>query len=306
MPEQTKGIFAMVIACLIWGLAAIYYKQIVHVPPLEVLSHRTLWSLVFLFGLLAYTGRLNEIGAMLLDKRSLVIVFVAALFISLNWFTYIVAIQTGHVLESSLGYYIFPLVAVLLGYLFLGERLTRVQMIAVGLAALAVVVLTIGLGVAPWISLILAVSFGLYGLSKKSLKAGPVVSVMGEVIVLAPIALIWLWGVHQLGWTGFDGKQGGYFGNEWNSGYLGNEWNTGLLILAGPITAAPLVLMSYAMKRLTLASVGLVQYLNPTMQFGLGALIFMEPVTVWHFIAFVLIWLGLALYSYEALHRERS
>ena len=297
MSEQTKGIFAMVSACLIWGLAALYYKQIAHVPPLEVLSHRTLWSLVFLFGLLAYTGRLNEIGAMLLDKRSLVIVFVAAVLISLNWFTYIVAIQIGRVLESSLGYYIFPLVAVLLGYLFLGERLTRVQLLAVGLATLAVVVLTIGLGVAPWISLILAISFGFYGLSKKSLKIGPVVSVMGEVIVLAPIALIWLWGVHQLGWTGFGGKQGGYFGN---------GWNTGLLIFAGPITAAPLVLMSYAMKRLTLASAGLVQYLNPTMQFGLGALIFMEPVTGWHFIAFVLIWLGLALYSFEALRRERS
>ncbi len=297
MSEQIKGVVALVVACVIWGFAAIYYKSIAHIPPLEVLSHRTLWSLVFLFGLLASTGRLREIGVMLFDKRSLPIVIIAAILISVNWFTYIVSVQIGRVVESSFGYYIFPLVAVVLGYLFLGERLVRTQWFAVGLATFAVVLLAVGLGVTPWISLILATSMGFYGVCKKSLPAGPVVSVMGEVIVLAPLALIWLCGVHYMGWTDVSGRTGGYFG-------IG--WNTVLLMLAGPITATPLVLMSYGMKRLTLASSGLVQYLNPTLQFGVGALIFLEPVTKWHFIAFGLIWIALALYSYEALRRERS
>lgn len=295
--EQFKGVIALVAACVIWGFAAIYYKSIAHIPPLEVLSHRTLWSLVFLFGLLACTGRLREIGQMLFDKRSLKIVMLAALLISVNWFTYIVAVQIGRVVESSLGYYIFPLVAVVLGYLFLGERLARLQWFAVVLATFAVVFLAVGLGVTPWVSLILATSMGFYGVCKKNLSAGPTVSVMGEVVVLAPLALIWLVGVHYMGWTDIAGHTGGYFGN---------SWNTGLLMLAGPITATPLVLMSYGMKRLTLASSGLVQYLNPTLQFGVGALIFLEPVTKWHFVTFGLIWIALALYSYEALRRERS
>jgi chloramphenicol-sensitive protein RarD len=295
--EQIKGVIALVTACVIWGFAAIYYKSIAHIPPLEVLSHRTLWSLVFLFGLLACTGRLREIGVMLFDKRSLKIVVLAALLISVNWFTYIVSVQIGRVVESSFGYYIFPLVAVVLGYLFLGERLVPMQWFAVGLAAFAALLLAVGLGVMPWISLILATSMGFYGVCKKSLSAGPVVSVLGEVIVLAPLALIWLFGVHSMGWADIAGRAGGYFGD---------GWNTVLLMLAGPIIATPLVLMSYGMKRLTLASSGLVQYLNPTLQFGVGALIFLEPVTKWHFVAFGLIWIALALYSYEALRRERS
>lgn len=297
MSEPIKGILALVCACMIWGFAAIYYKQIAHIPPLEVLSHRTIWSLVFLFGLLSYMGRLAEIKAMLYHKRSIIIVILAALLISINWFTYILSVQIGRVVESSLGYYIFPLVAVVLGYLFLGERIARVQWYAVGLACFAVALLTIGLGVAPWVSLILAFSMGLYGVCKKSLPAGPVVSVMGEVIVLAPFALIWLLGVHHLGWTGFVGRAGGYFGS---------GWDTALLMFAGPITAGPLVLMSYGMKRLTLASAGLVQYLNPTLQFAVGTVIFMEPVTNWHFLTFGLIWIALGLYSYASWRGERS
>jgi chloramphenicol-sensitive protein RarD len=297
MSEQTKGIVAMVTACLIWGFAALYYKLIAHVPPLEVLSHRTVWSLVFLFGLLTYSKRLGEVGELLRNKRAILIVAIAALMVSMNWFVYILSIQIGRLVESSLGYYIFPLVAVLLGYLFLGERLMRLQWFAVGLAAFAVCLLTVGLGAAPWISLFLATTLGLYSVCKKFLTIGPVVSVMGEVIILTPLALIWLWGVHFHNWTGLVGRTGGYFGQ---------GWDTGLLMLAGPLTAGPLVLMSYAMKRLTLASVGLVQYLNPTLQFSISTLIFMEPFTRWHFIAFGLIWIALALYSYEALRRERS
>jgi len=294
MSEQFKGVAAMVLACTIWGLSALYYREIAHVPPLEVLSHRTLWSLVFLLSLLAFSKRLGEVIVVLRDPRAMLIVAFAAVMISVNWFAFIFSVQIGRLVESSLGYYIFPLVAVALGYVFLGERFNRWQWLAVIMACIAVIILTIGLGVAPWISLVLAITMGLYGLSKKSLTCGPVVSVMGEVILLAPLALIWLYGVHNLGWQGLVGRNGGYFGQ---------GWDTGLLMLAGPLTAGPLVLMSYAMKRLALATVGLVQYLNPTLQFSVGVLIFMEPFTVWHFTAFTIIWTALAIYSAQSFRK---
>lgn len=298
MSEPIKGFFALILACSIWGLSALYYYQIAHVPPLEVLSHRTLWSFVFLLILMIYGGRMSEVGELLRNKRAMAYLAVAALMVSINWFTYILSVQIGRLVESSLGYYIFPLVSVALGYVFLGERLSRLQWIAVGLAVFAVVLLAVGLGAAPWVSLILASTLGLYGLCKKTVEAGPVLSVMAEVAILLPLALLWIWGVHVGGWTGLVGRAGGFFGT--------SLWDTGLLVLSGPITAGPLVLMSYAMKRMTLASVGLITYLNPTLQFLVGVLIFMEPFTIWHSITFGMIWAGLALYSYEAWHQERS
>lgn len=294
MSEQFKGVVAMVLACTIWGLSALYYNEIGHVPPLEVLSHRTLWSLVFLIALLGYSKRLGEITQVLAQKRAVLIIAFAALMVSANWFVYILSVQIGRLVESSLGYYIFPLVAIALGYLVLGERLNRLQWIAVAMTFFAIVVLTFGLGVAPWISLFLAVTLGLYGLCKKSLACGPVVSVMCEVLILAPLAIIWLYGVHALNWQGLVGRDGGFFGQ---------GWDTALLMLSGPLTAGPLVLMSYAMKRLTLSTVGLVQYLNPTLQFGVSILIFMEPFTQWHFITFAIIWTALGLYTYQSMRK---
>lgn len=297
MSEPFKGILAMLAACAIWGLSALFYKLIAHVPPLEVLSHRTVWGCVVVLGVLAVQGRLRDLAALLSDARARLLVFIAAVMISINWFTFILSVQIGHLVESSLGYYIFPLVAVLLGVLFLGERLRRLQMIAVALATIAVVQLTFGLGIAPWISLVLAFTFGFYGLIKKPLAAGPVLSVGGELVLLLPLALVWLCGVHFWDWQGIVGRDGGYFAADWNGV---------LLVLAGPMTAVPLILMAYAMKRLTLSTVGLVQYLNPTLQFTLGVVIFAEAITQWHVIAFVLIWAGLALYSFDGMRRERA
>jgi chloramphenicol-sensitive protein RarD len=298
MTERRKGALAMGLACIIWGLSALYYKLIAHVPPLEVLSHRTLWSLVFFVLILGVRGRFGEVWRMLADRRAFRNVAGASLLVSVNWFFYIYAVQVGRVVESSLGYFIFPLVAVALGYLVLGERLRRVQWLAVLLAALAVVVLTLGLGVAPWISLILAITMGFYGLLKKSLPAGPVVSVAGEVVLLAPLAILWLWGVNSQGWTGLARRPGGYFGADWQDSLV--------LMFSGPITALPLVLMSYATKRMTLAGIGLLQYLNPTLQFLVATLLLSEPFTRWHAIAFGMIWLGLGLFSWEAWRQDRS
>ncbi|SLN22582.1 EamA-like transporter family protein [Pseudoruegeria aquimaris] len=298
MTEARKGVLAMVAACSIWGLSALYYRLLNHVPPLEVLSHRTLWSLVFFGLVLLVQGRLREVGALLGGGRQLAYVALASLMISANWFLFILSIQIGRAVESSLGYYIFPLVAVLMGAGIFGERLSRAQWGAVALAALAVLGLTLGLGVAPWISLALAVTFALYGVIKKSLRAGPVVSVTAEVILLAPLALVWLWGVHVLGWEGLTGRNVAAFGQSWRESLL--------LACAGPITAGPLILFSYASRRIPLSTLGLVQYLNPTLQFLVAVLVLGEPFTRWHALAFPMIWAALALYSLDALRQDRA
>ena len=289
---------AMVGATVIWGLSSMYYKALAHVPPLEVLAHRTLWSLVFFGLLLAGRGRLGELGRLLASRRSLGRVALAALAISLNWGMFIYSIQVGHAVEASLGYYIFPLVAVLLGAALFGERLGPVKALAVALAVLAVTVLTLGLGVAPWVSLWLALTFALYGVVKKRLAAGATVSVTGEVTLLAPLALVWLWGVHTQGWTGLTGRNVGAFGRD-----LGDSL---LLMFSGVLTAMPLILFTTASRSLRFGTVGVMQYINPSLQFAVAALVFAEPVTRWHWIAFPLIWAAVALYSVDTLAQQRA
>lgn len=298
MQATTRGIVAMAVACTVWGLSPLYYKLISHVPPLEVLSHRTLWSLVFFSLVLLAQKRVGEVWSLLRDRRALVFVAFSSVMISTNWFMYILSIQIGHTVEASLGYYMFPLVAVLLGLVAFSEQLSWVKWLAVGLAALAVLILTIGLGKAPWISLALATTFGLYGLVKKRTNAGPVVSVTAEVLILAPLAVIWLWGVHQAGWTDLTGRAGGAFGHDLRDSLI--------LMLSGPLTAGPLILLSYASRRITMATLGLVQYLNPTLQFFCAVMIFHEPFTKFHLVAFGLIWLALAIYSAEAVRQDRA
>jgi len=283
----------MFTACCIWGLSALYYRAIAEVPPLEVLSHRTIWSAVFIGVILILRGRLDS-----LPRRTIGRVLLASLMISVNWFIFIYSVQIDQVAQSSLGYYIFPLVAVALGAIFLGERLTALQWLAVGLAGIAVLILSFGIGRLPYISLGLAFSFGFYGLLKKPLTIGPLQSVFWEVAFLIPLALIWLLGVHVFDWQGVAGRAGGYFATSASM--------TGMLVFSGVLTAAPLILMAYAVERLRLATVGLVQYVNPTLQFLLAAVVFMEPFGTIHLISFGLIWTGLALYSYQAVRQDRA
>ncbi|KUF09022.1 EamA family transporter RarD [Pseudoponticoccus marisrubri] len=290
MTPQLQGILAMVGACTIWGLSPIYYKLLAHVPPLELLAHRTFWSLVVFAGLLTLQGRLGRLRAALSSVRAAGIVGFAALMISANWFLFIYSVQIDHVTETSLGYYMFPLVAVVLGVIVLGERLAPLQWLAVGLAALGVAQLAWGLGAAPWISLCIAMTFGMYGLVKKRLQVGAVVSVTAEVLLLSPLALGWLALLHS------DGQ--GVFG--------GDAATTGLLVLSGLLTALPLILFSFAAQRVNMATVGLLQYLNPTLQFFCAVVIFGELITPWHMIAFGLIWVALALYSATSLSQERA
>lgn len=296
MSETVKGVAAMVLACVIWGLSPLFYKALAHVPPLEVLSHRTVWSFVLFIGLMLLQKRVGEFLQLFTNARVIWVILMAAILISTNWGLFIWSIQVGRAVESSLGYYIFPLVAVLLGAIIFREKLSPVQWFCVALAALAVITLTIGLQVVPLVSLALAITFGFYGVLKKRLDAGPVISVAAEVTLLLPLAMIWLYGVHMLGWQGLVGRNLGIFGQ--------NSFDTVLLILSGAVTAVPLILFSYASRRAPLSVVGLVQYLNPTLQGAIAVFVFQEVFTLWHMIAFALIWTALGLYSWETLLRR--
>jgi chloramphenicol-sensitive protein RarD len=290
MTGQMQGILLMIGACGIWGLSPIYYKLLLHVPAMELLAHRTFWSLVVFAGLLALQGRLGGLRAALGSPKAFLITAFAALMVTANWFLFIVSVQIEQVRETSLGYYIFPLVAVLLGVVVFRERLTVLQWAAVALATVAVLQLTLGLGSAPWIALVLASTFGAYSLVKKRLEVGAVVSVTAEVLLLAPIALGWLI-VLQL-------QDKGVFGAD--------LYISGLLIFSGVLTAFPLILFSAAAKKVNMATLGLLQYLNPTLQFFCAVVLFGETLTLWHTIAFALIWTALALYSASSLAQERA
>lgn len=294
MSETLKGILAMAAACTVWGLSGMYYKLLDHIPPIEVLSHRTIWSFVFFGIVLLFQRRLPQVLSTLKNRKLILTLAISAIMISANWFAFILSIQKGWAMESSFGYYIFPLVAVLLGFFVLGERFSTVKIIAILVAFIAVVTLGVGLGNPPWISLFLALTFGAYGLIKKQMPLGPVISVFIEVLLLAPMALIWLIGVQIFGWSG----QAAAFGGNWQ--------DSGLLMLSGVLTGGPLILMSYAARRISLTALGLVQYLNPTLQFLVATFVFMEPFTKWHAIAFPLIWLGLLIFSLESWRQEKS
>lgn len=296
MTDRTKGILSMIAVCVIWGLSTVYYRALSHVPPAEVLSHRTIWSLVLFGGVLAYQGRLGLLREALGSSAHLWRIVAAATMISVNWGLFIWAVQNGHVVESSLGYYIFPLVAVVMGVIVFRETLMPSQWLAVAIAAVAVALLTWGLGATPWVSLALAVTFGLYGVLKKALPLGPVVSVAAEVAVLAPFALIWLALVHS-----------GAVGTREGSVHFGTDWPTTLLLIgAGPLTAIPLMLFARAARSVDLATVGVVGYLNPTIQFIVAVAVFDEVFTKWHAIAFAMIWTALAIYSAAAYRRASA
>ena len=289
LTETTKGVLAVLGAAVIWGLSPIFYKALSHVPPLDVLSHRMIWSLVFFGIVLALQGRLTEIPAVFSDRRRTLLIVLASLFIAVNWALFIWAVQVGLTTQSSLGYYIYPLLSVLLGRLIFAEKLTGMQWAALGIVGIAVTVLTVGVGSLPWVALALAGTFAIYGALKKGLDLGPVLSVTIEVLLVSPIALLVLW-----------------MSNSGGTPVFGGDLSTFLLLaFAGPMTAVPLILFSYGSKRMKMGSVGLILYLNPTLQFLSAVYLFSEPFSTWHLAAFIMIWLALGIYSASGLRQSR-
>jgi chloramphenicol-sensitive protein RarD len=297
MPHGTDskraGIMLGLGAYAIWGVMPLYFKPLASVPPTEIVAHRILWSLIFLGVLATLWRRWPAIRAALATPKVLITLVVTALLIAVNWLVYIYAIVSGHVLEGSLGYYLNPLVNVLLGVLLLEERLTRPQILACLLAAAGVAVLAAGAGSGLWISLTLAASFATYGFLRKVAPVDALEGLWIETAILAPVSLVWVIYLQARG------GGGGGFG----AAGIGTD---ALLILGGVVTAIPLLLFTAAAKRLPYSTLGFLQYVAPSLQFLLAVLAFGEPFTRAHALCFGAIWVALAIFSVEGLRASRA
>lgn len=285
------GTLCAVGAYTLWGLVPLYWPLLDPAAPLEVLGHRVVWTLLFVAGLLLLTRGWGAVASSLADRRVRRLLAAATVLVTINWGVFIWAVTNGYVLESSLGYFINPLVSVLLGVLILGERLRPLQWWAVGLAALGVLVITIGYGRPPLVSLALALSFGLYGLAKKRAGVDAIPSLAIETGFAAPVALGYLIWLQAVG-----------------AGTLLSQGTSHLLLLmgAGIITAVPLLLFGAAAIRIPLTRLGILQYIGPVLQFLLGLFVFHETITTTRWAGFLLVWAALALFTADAVRMQRG
>jgi chloramphenicol-sensitive protein RarD len=274
-----------VAAYVAWGVFPLYFKGLVGVPPLEILAHRVVWSAVLLAVLVLVRRRGGEYRRAFTSSRSAGIYVLSTALVSCNWLLYIWGVTSGHVLEASLGYFVTPLVNVLLGMFFLGERLRPRQVVAVAMAAAGVLVLVVRLGTVPWLALGLAASFGGYGLVRKKAGLDPVVGLLVETSLVAPFGAALIVGRTLAG-----------------TGHLcSSPLVTALLLLAGVVTALPLIWFAHGVRGLPLSTMGLIQYVSPTLQFTCAVLLFHERFTAAHAASFGCIWAALALYSLDAV-----
>lgn len=286
---MNRGIALGVGAYVIWGLLPIFWKQIDTVDSIEILAHRIVWSVLFLAGIITLRGSWGQITALSLRVTGRLLF--AGLLLALNWATYIWAVNNGHIVESSLGYFINPLLNVVLGVVILQERLELGQWLAVAVAAAGVIYMTVSIGSLPWIALVLASSFAFYALLKKQMKdVGPIESLSVEV------ALVLLPAMGFLAALGIDGE-----GAFLTSGGRVSS----LLVLTGVATALPLLLFGAAARRIRLSTIGLLQYIAPTLQFLIGVFLYDEVVGRDRLIGFVLVWIALAMYTGQSLLRQR-
>ena len=273
-------------AYLLWGILPVYWKLLQNVPPVQILAHRIVWAFGFLLALLLVTGKFvafcNEAVQIARQPRKMATVFVVAVILNLNWLTYIWAVNNDHIVQTSLGYYINPLVSIMLGVVILKERLSMWQLIAFLLAAAGVLNLTVQYGAFPWVAMVLAVTFGLYGLFKKMVNIGSITGLTLETLLTCTFAMPYLAYVIHTGSSSF--------------GFSLAPVNL-LLMGAGAVTAIPLVLFAAGTKRLPLVTVGFLQYISPTMTLLLGVMVYHEPFTRGHLLSFGLIWVGLLLFS---------
>jgi chloramphenicol-sensitive protein RarD len=286
--QRRSGLLFGAGAYVWWGLCPGFFLLLLPAGALEILAHRFVWSAVFLLVLLAFARRLGDLRR--LSARTWLLLLAAAVFIAINWGTYIWAVTHGHVVDAALGYFINPLVSVALGVVIFRERLNRWQLVALGLAVVAVAILTAEVGEVPYIALVLAVSFGLYGLVKKVVDADPRVSVTVETLWALPVTvgyMVWLQVSHQAHFVNY------------------GPGHAVLMILAGPVTAIPLLLFAAAAQRLPLVTLGLLFYLNPALQMAWGVLVGHEPMPVGRWLGFALIWVALAFFTADALRRGR-
>ena len=292
MPDARRGLLLGVVAYVLWGLFPLYWPLLEPAGAFEILAHRVVWSCLTMFVLMLLLRRTPQLVAIWRDRRVRLLLTVAAVVISVNWATYIWGVNNDRVVETSLGYFINPLVTVLMGVLILHERLRPLQWVAMGIATTAVVVLTLDYGRLPYVALVLALTFGSYGLCKKTANVGATDSLTYETAVIAPFALAYV------GWLGATG--GSNFANHG----LGHSL---LFLTTGIVTAVPLICFGAAATRVSMVSLGLLQYLAPILQFALGVLWFHEDMPAGRWFGFVLVWIALAIFTVEAVnHRRRQ
>lgn len=287
--DTGAGFAYAVSAYLMWGFLPLYMKAITHIPPVEIIAHRILWSVPIAGLILIVLGRTGDVMRALKTPRMVGMAAVTAALISVNWGVYVWAIANDRALDAALGYYINPLFSVALGAILLREKLARAQWVAVGLAGLAVAILTLSAGVLPWVALVLMTTFGIYGFLRKTLPIGPNQGFLLEVLLLCPLALAYL------AWLGPSGQ---FFAGSWQ--------DTALLIGTGAVTAVPLMLYANGAKGLRLSTIGLLQYIAPTMIFLIAVFIFNEPFGPARAVAFPLIWAALILYTVTLIRNART
>ncbi len=284
--DYAVGVFYAIICYLAWGMFPLFWKQLAHVDPVQVLAHRILWSFVFVGLIIFLTKRSNHL-IVLKQRRTWLLLSLTGVLIGANWVVYIYAVNNGHIIESSFGYYINPLMNVILGVIALKERLPKLQIGALILAFIGILVISIHLGRVPIISLVLAITFALYGLFRKIAKIDSMTALLVETIVLTPFSL---------GWIFFSQANGtGAFGS--------NISTTLLLMLGGIVTAIPLFWFGKAAGKIPLSTIGFIQYLSPTAQLLLGIWVYKEQFSSSHFIGFGFVWAGLALFTVSIYQR---
>ena len=288
---KNKGIWFAAGAYVIWGLFPIYWKQLSSVPALQLLGHRIVWSFLFLIAVVFFTKQINTFRVEAANKRVLGVYAIAALLIGVNWLTYVWAVNAGYIVETSLGYFINPLLSVLLGVIFLRERLRPLQWLPVGLATLGVAYLTLVYGRPPWIALVLAFTFGLYGLVKKIAPLGSLHGLTLETGILFLPALIFLT----------------FMGISGEGAFLEGSLKTDILLVgAGIVTAVPLLFFASAARRIPLVMIGLMQFIAPTIQFMIGVFIYDEPFSHNQLIGFSIVWLALIIFWIEGYMANRK
>lgn len=289
--EKTVGVIYAVAAYTLWGVLTIYWKLINGVFPIEILSNRIVWAFVFTIAIVAVTKQWEELKRIVKDKKQMLYIFIASILIAFNWGLYIWAVNSNKIIDASLGYYINPLVAVALGVVVFKEKLSLWQGIAISTAFFGVIIKTLQYGKIPWISLGLAISFGLYGAMKKFVKANSIVGLTLETTMITPIAAIYI-ASRQ-----FSGL--GAFGRESTVVIL-------LLIGSGVVTAVPLLLFASAARRLPLSVIGFTQYISPTISLFIGIFMYHEGFTSIDMISFVFIWSALVMYSLSQISLNKD
>lgn len=291
MSEQRAGVLMGLAAYGLWGLFPLYFPLLEPAQGVEIVAHRIVWSLVFVAVLLTVLRKWTLVRRAVADRRTMLVLAVAAVLITGNWLTFVIAVNSGHVVETSLGYFVNPLVSVLLGVVVFRERLRKLQWLAVGIAALAVVVLTVDHGRPPWIALLLAGTFATYGLMKKLVRVEAAPGLLLETLVLVVPALVVI-GVLQARGTGTVGDAGG--------------GHVLLLLSSGVATAIPLLLFAASTRRVPLSTVGLLQYLTPLMQLAIGVFVYGEPMPPARLVGFAVVWLALAVFTVDSLRAARA